>query len=198
MVFFLFRLSFVPIWALIFTVDVNARDWVFQPQVQSGFTFGTVSVPTGTGSFDDEALGGVLVGGGVSTELGRTLGAGVQYVMMVDLVNEQISRRALGTRFTMNLLGGAPTILQSSKFGKVYSGYLYQLAAITEVSMSDYDAATGDLSNQLSGSVFEINLGFLFRRSGYGMELLTTIFSVPASNERLSTRMTSLNLFYHI
>ncbi|MDD9951981.1 MAG: hypothetical protein OXT67_10515, partial [Zetaproteobacteria bacterium] len=176
-----------------------ARDWVFQPQVQSGITLGTVSLPNPNGETSvTESLGGVLVGGGINTELGRTLGAGVQYVMMIDLNNDQISRRALASRFSFNLWGGSKRILQSSKYARVYSGYQYQVAMLGEISLSEYEAATKDLSNQISGGVFETNLGLMLRRGSYGLEMLATVFSVAASNDRLKTSMYSLNLFYQI
>lgn len=140
-----------------------------------------------------------------NSDVSDVLGVNIGGALLFDFINSQIAQQSIRASLLFHILG-APKRIRSGPNGsgiKITSYSNDQVSFITQGAFLNYAATTEDLSTKLSGSVFETRLGFRYRFSfseifSGGLELLTTLYSVPANENRLESKTSEVSIFVQI
>ena len=126
-----------------------------------------------------------------------TLGA----QMMIDIPNSQVMRQGFEGGFSYHLLGGSRRLVDNSSDVHTVSTSPYNFSVVGRIGFFNYSSSTKSTPMvSIVGSVFEGRGGFEYRRDlsaskAIGAEFISTIFSLPASVERISPRFIEFSLF---
>lgn len=146
-------------------------------------------------------FGGVLIAPAVNQHFSRRLSLCYQYEILLDMINSQVARQGLAMDVSMHILGGARRTEQDFKQVHLLQRNSYNLSLVGNFAFQRYAASTKDgTAPSLSGSTFEVLAGMEYRQDisdsyAVGMEALSTVFSMPGSVERITSKVLLVNLF---
>jgi hypothetical protein len=170
-----------------------------------GATSGQIKEP-GDGKRDPDRVfsyGGAIISFALNHDVSKRLTGMVQYQLVADLVNSQVSRQGVDAGIAYHLLGGAMRLNETHDNATIAMSQPYNLSFLARTGWRNYGAsAKQDPSNKVSGSLLEILAGLEYRWSpseslqAFGFEALDTVFGLPASVERLQTKGLEASLFW--
>ena len=162
-----------------------------------GGSVGTVSIADdkGTKIF---SFGGMPFGMAWYKDLSAKWAGTLQAMAMFDLRNTQLIRQGVEGGVAFHLLGGPRRMGQEGHEAGFVSRSPMALSLALRGGVQHYAATDKEhTSERVSGSAFEAKSGLEYRRemtaeSAITIDLLATIFSIPASVERLTPRTVEL------
>lgn len=146
------------------------------------------------------AFGGVPVSVATYQALSMDWSGSAQFQLMMDFINRQIIRQGIDLGLNWHLSGG-PSSYELIK-DHVSIENAYDISWVFRLGYTNFSAVNrGTDVIKVAGSLVEVRTGFSFRRSlsphaGWGLEVLTSVFNLPASIEQLDTKFTEASLFY--
>jgi hypothetical protein len=168
----------------------------------TGGALGSVAKTREDGTAQTYPIGGVPFAAILNRDLAEHWAGGLEAQMMLDIVNQQMIRQGFAGSISYHLLGGPRRLVWPGSAVNITSMSHYNLSFKTRGGIFNYAAAArNDPGHGLSGSVWEFSAGVEYRqdlseRNAAGTSLMTTVLSLPASIDRLSTSMTELLLFW--
>lgn len=178
-------------------------DLTFKTGLAAGIVKQSRSNDTGLRSSQSFNLGGIPLALAYYRDLMPSLTTIVQGQMLLDLVNQQISRRGIEGGLAYHVIGGVRRIEVGAK-GKFHqvSQSKMNLSLSLREGLFSYEASNKKTTaTELAGATFETRGGVEYRRdlgenSALTVELISTLFSVRASRERIEPVMTELLMGY--
>lgn len=124
-----------------------------------------------------------------------------QVGIVTDISNDQVTRQGFDGGIALHLFGGSKVIANEGKFASRIWRNSYNVSLLGTTGLHNYAASSPeDTSISVAGGVFEMGAGLQYRQdfgeNSFGFDVLTTLFSVPASVERLETQGTEFSLFW--
>jgi hypothetical protein len=198
--FVLFLLTLGPssLWA-------KDSDALWDITAKLGGTGGAISAPGKQKGDPDRyfSYGGVLIGFALNRDLHPKITGTLQYHLVADIANSQVSRQGVDVGIAYHVLGGAMRLTETYDYAQISSGEAYNLSLLGRTGLRNYGASSKeDPNDKVSGSLLEILAGIGYRwspttmRQAYGIEVLATLFSIPASVDRLETTGVETILFW--
>ena len=181
--------------------------------VQMGGSVGTVTKPvekdngTGGKTLKNESItiGGIPIIFTGNTDYAQDFGIAVGGSLLFDFPNSQISQQAIRAALLWHVVGGAKQLVQGQTDGDYYmvSRTSSQFSLVLQGALMRYTASSKDLNVEVTGSTFETRIGVRYRFNfnwinAGGVELLGTLFSVPADEERAESRTIEFTLFWQV
>ena len=165
--------------------------------VKGGASGGTVFTPNDTGgTLQKYTIGCFGVETGMQKSISPKYAVELDYGILLDTVNSQVSRQGVEGGLIYHLSGGARTVKQGDDNVQLVSTSQSQISLLLFGSSQSYSFAAKDLNLTISGSVNEAKFGIYVRRNNWGAQLLLPLISISSSNSQLTTRITDFSLFY--
>lgn len=159
--------------------------------VKMGATLGTIkrAASDAFGGQVDLNYGGVPVALSYNRDITRSLTLQAEIHIVADMGNNQVSETSINIGVVYHLLGGSRRTVNELGFATVVVRDSYNFSLIGRPSYGKYGVSDG--TTEINGSTFEVMAGGQLRydlgdRTCIGAEVLTTMVSLPASNERVT------------
>jgi hypothetical protein len=180
----------------------DTSDWDLVAKLGGAIGQLTTQGDTTAASSQAYILGGVALALGLSRDLSPAVTSVVQGGMLLDSVNRSIVRQALEVGIAYHLLGGSRQSVLRLPGSEVVARNPYNLSFVLRGGLANF--ASADPKNPdvgFAGSLVESKLGIEYRydwsdESAFGVEFISTLFSLPSSRERLQYKAVELLGFY--
>lgn len=181
--------------------------------LQSGVSIGTVTKPVeksktkGSSKSKSQSItvGGIPVIVTANTDYSHEFGIALGGSLLFDIPNSQISQQVIRASLLWHVLGGAKQLVHGQTDSDYYmiSRTSSQFSLLLQGALIRYAASSKDLSVKVTGSTFETRFGMRYRFNfnwinAGGVELLGTIFSIPADEERVESQTVELSFFWQV
>ncbi len=171
--------------------DARAEAHDLDMTCRTGISGGSITYTDDTGEEVTGNYGGIPIGvvwnRGFSRSMSLLLSGGV----LLDLINSQLIKQGFAGGVAWHVLGGPRTYsLGGTELG-VISRTASSLSLVTYGGIQNFAATdTNDPTLQVSGSVFEVDIGIEYRHDlsdedAATFEVMTSVFSLPASTSRI-------------
>jgi hypothetical protein len=186
------------------TNSSNFRQEIGSDVTYSGGTgAGSISTPrNGTTSAQTFAFEGIPMNFAFNIESHSSFSTFHQGGILYDLANGMVIRTGIGTGACYHVMGGSRrAIFQSSDVYNLLSYNNFNLSMCAKALFLRYSAANKDnLDERVEGSVVEPQAGIQYRHDigesfSVGLEFYSTIISLPASVDRITTDSTEMFFF---
>jgi len=198
------------LWGINANDALAATDKGWSLSLQGGGSVGTVSIPeqeTDEVSQSEKTitLGGfpLIVNATIDSSNHLAFAAGGS--LLFDIPNSQVSQQSIHSAIHWHLLGGARELIagEPTKDFYIVSRTTKQLSLVLQGVLIRYAASSKNLKTKITGSTFEIRSGLRFRYdfgllNAGGMEILGTLLSIPADEERLKSQTIEFSFFWQI
>ena len=154
---------------------------------------------------DSITVGGIPVIFTANTDYSNDFGVSVGGSLLFDFPNKQISAQAARASLLWHIMGGAKQLVQGPTDGDYYlvSRTASQLSWVFQGALIRYTASSTDLEVEATGSTFEMRTGLRYRfnfswLNAGGVELIGSLFSIPADEERAESSTVELSFFWQV
>lgn len=183
---------------------VCVADTKAQPDVSllTGFAIGTVTKRQVDRSNQTFQIGGVPLGLSWNHDISRDWSTALSGEFLLDAVNKQMIRQGFTGAIAYHLFGGGRRLDNLGDAIHVTATNSYNLSLLGRAGLFNYAASDPNSpSTSLAGGVWEIAMGVEYRKevfdaSALGASNLVSLTTLPASVERLSSRMNEVLFFW--
>jgi hypothetical protein len=143
-------------------------------------------------------FGGIPFGIAWHKDLSGKFASMIQGMTLFDVVNTQLIRQGIEAGLSYHLLGGARRLVKQGGEAGIVSRSASALSLALRGGFQSFAATDkNDPTSRVSGSAFEVRSGLEYRQEmtdsgALVVELISTVFSVPASVDRLTPRAVEL------
>jgi hypothetical protein len=164
---------------------------------------GEISRPNiSTGEYDTFQFGGVPIIMVLNNNYSPNASAIMQVGLVTDLVNDQVSRQGFDAGIAYHVFGGSKFLSKQSRYSSRVWKNPYNLSVVLLGGMHHYAASDkADISTNVTGAVFETSTGIQYRHDvsdekSMGLDIMGTVFTLPASVDRIEPRGIEISLFW--
>ena len=168
----------------------------------TGFVNGSVTKQQIDGSRRTFQMGGIPLGAALNRNLSANWTGALSGHILLDIVNRQVIRQGIGGSMSYHLLGGARRLSLPGDMVSISTSNSYNFSLLGRVNLQNYAASDPERpTNNIAGGLWEIATGLEYRKdfsesSAYGVAMLLSIATMPASVQRLSSKTSELLLFW--
>lgn len=170
-----------------------------------GGSVGSIHRPERNGVTDKTfQVGGLPLGIAWNHDASFHLSTTINAQLMIDVPNSQVMRQGVEGGMAYHILGGARRIVNNASDVRSISTSPFNLSLLGRMGIFNYSASTKNKPvENVAGSVLEARTGIEYRKdlsevSALGTELLATLFTLPASTERLAPRFIEWSFFWRM
>ena len=158
----------------------------------------------GKSSDETYTIGGFILAMDVQKGLSMDYTFHVQPQLAVEISELQIVRKGIDAGIAYHLYGGARRVKKEYKYINFAGTTPFNFSLLARAGYHAYSySSASDSSEVLTGAALEGKAGIEYRKdyfkdSSLGVELVATLFSVPAGVERVKFQGIELTLFWRI
>jgi len=168
----------------------------------TGGTIGLVVDPTRKKGNQEVGFGGIPLGARITTSSDAHYSLVYQAGILLDLGNNQVVQQGGEFGVSWHFIGGARKVKRVSSLGTIFGTSPYDLSLLARVGYFQFSASSiNDPSDRVTGAVVDFRTGIGYRRdilytSALAVEIMATVYSIPASLERISHSALDFSLIW--
>ncbi len=174
---------------------------------QTDIAFGAGGMAGSIESKDNKAAGVANVGGATFSvsaifDISSSWTGSVSPQMALDAQTKDVLRKGVGGALLYHLFGGPKKISHKVFNAEVTQRQRFSLALLTQSVYQSYSARDpNDKIEPIEGSVVETSAGLDFRKDlgtnlSMGLQVASTVLTMPASVEGLRTKMSQVGIYF--
>ncbi len=155
-----------------------------------------------TKEYDTFQFGGIPIFMVLNNNYSPKASAIMQVGLVTDLVNDQVSRQGFDAGIAYHVFGGSKFMSNQNRYSSRIWRNPYNLSLVLLGGIHHYAASDKeDITTNVTGAVFETSSGIQYRHDvgkekSLGMDIVTTMFTMPASVDRIEPRGLEISLFW--